>query len=78
LKTFCVFLIATRDKPTIKNTSGFRGFIFGLAVRLNIAPNRCKILAALPDWAICWGKHVAENKKNTIGNAWKKACGKTE
>ena len=28
------FLIAARNKPSIKNTSGFRGFIFGLAVRL--------------------------------------------
>jgi hypothetical protein len=34
------FLIATRDKPTIKNTSGFRGFILGLPVRLNNAPFR--------------------------------------
>jgi hypothetical protein len=35
LKTYCVFFIATRNIPSIKNTSGFRGFILGLAVRLN-------------------------------------------
>ncbi len=35
------FLIATRNIPSIKNTSGFRGFITGLAVRLNNAPIRC-------------------------------------
>ena len=28
------FLIAARNKPSIKNTSGFRGLILGLAVRL--------------------------------------------
>ena len=48
LKTFCVFLIATRNIPSIKNTSGFRGFIFGLAVRLNIAPIRCNYFPLCP------------------------------
>jgi len=38
------FLIAARNKPSIKNTSGFRGIILGLAVRLNIAPFRCNYL----------------------------------
>jgi hypothetical protein len=35
------FLFAARDKPSIKNTSGFRGFILGLAVRLSNSPIRC-------------------------------------
>jgi hypothetical protein len=70
------FLIAARNKPSIKNTSGFRGFIFGLALRLNIAPNRCKTLAALPDWAICWGKLVAENKKIPLEMRGKRLGGK--
>jgi hypothetical protein len=42
------FLIATRDTPSIKNTSGFRGFILGLAVRLNIAPFRCNCFPLCP------------------------------
>ena len=48
LKTFCIFLFATRNIPSIKNTSGFRGFILGLAVRLNIAPIRCNYFPLCP------------------------------
>jgi hypothetical protein len=48
LKTFCFFFIAARYKPTIKNISGFRGFILKMPIRLNNAPIRCKRLSFLP------------------------------
>jgi len=53
---------------------GLRGIIFGLAVRLNNAPLRCKKHTALPERCLLgWTRR--SRKKYTIGNALEKGMG---
>ena len=58
----------------MKIICGFRGIIFELAVRLNIAPFRCNKLTALPLGDLMgWTRR--SGKKYTIGNALEKGMG---